>query len=135
MSRQRRILVVDDDQTLRETLAEVLREDGFDVRDARNGQEALDELDGWQADLIVLDLMMPIMDADAFNAAQIEAGRKTPILVVSAAPHLVEAAERLGAVGMVAKPFRIRELREQVTRGLGIQLGEPSDPSERSEPG
>lgn len=113
-----RILVVDDDATLRETLAEVLAEDGFEVRSARDGREALDQLDGWSADLVILDLMMPIMDADAFQRAQERAGRRTPLLIVSAAPHLAEAAARLGAVGVVAKPFRIGELREKVARGL-----------------
>jgi DNA-binding response OmpR family regulator len=121
MTRRRRILVVDDDATLRETMAEVLTEDGFEVHGARNGQEALDLLEEWPADLVVLDLMMPIMDADAFNAAQLKAGRRTPILIVSAAPHLTEAADRLGAVGVIAKPFRIRDLREQVTRGLSME--------------
>jgi len=119
--RGRRILVVDDDATLRETLAEILTEDGFEVRGARDGREALDQLETWPADLVVLDLMMPVMDADAFNAAQQRAGRRTPILIVSAAPHLSEAADRIGAVGIVSKPFRIHELREKVIRGLGVQ--------------
>lgn len=117
MTRQR-ILVVDDDATLRETLTEVLTEDGFEVRSARDGREALDQLAGWPADLVVLDLMMPVMDADAFRDAEARAGRRTPLLIVSAAPRLDEAAARLGAVGVVAKPFRIGELREQVAQGL-----------------
>jgi CheY-like chemotaxis protein len=129
MTGGRRILVVDDDATLRETMAEVLSEDGFEVRGAPNGQEALEMLEEWPADLVVLDLMMPIMDADAFNAAQLKAGRRTPILIASAAPHLVEAADRLGAVGVIAKPFRIRDLREQVTRGLGLRP--PTEPPDR----
>ena len=113
-----RILVVDDDATLRETLTEVLTEDGFEVRSARDGREALDQLSGWSADLVILDLMMPVMDAEAFQRAQARAGRRTPLLIVSAAPRLAETAARLGAVGTVAKPFRIGELREQVSRGL-----------------
>lgn len=127
MTRQR-ILVVDDDATLRETLTEVLTEDGFDVRSARDGREALDQLKGWRADLVVLDLMMPVMDADAFRQAQERAGRRTPLLIVSAAPRLDEAAVRLGAVGVVAKPFRIGELRRQVARGLRrTETGYPED--------
>jgi len=126
MTGRGRILVVDDDATLRETLAEILSEDGFEVRGARNGQEALEQLEEWRADLVVLDLMMPVMDADAFSAAQQKAGRAIPMLIVSAAPHLLEAADRLGAVGVVAKPFRIHELREQVTRGLGLRQSSDS---------
>lgn len=129
MTRQR-ILVVDDDATLREMLTEVLTEDGFDVRSARDGREALQQLDGWTADLVILDLMMPVMDADAFRAAQERAGRRTALLIVSAAPRLDEAAARLGAVGVVAKPFRIGELREQVARGLHTASTSPRGESE-----
>ena len=59
----RRVLVVDDDPTLRETLGEVLTDDGFDVRVAWNGRDALEKLDGWDADVVILDVMMPVMRA------------------------------------------------------------------------
>jgi two-component system response regulator MprA len=118
MSERRRILVVDDDSTLRETLAEILIEDGFDVRGASNGRAALDQLHKWPADLVILDLMMPVMDAYSFQTSLRADGHRTPILVVSAAPKLDEAATRLEAVGVVAKPFRIGELRDEVNRAL-----------------
>lgn len=116
--RPRRILVVDDDPTLRDTLREVLTETGYHVRDAGDGREALERLDGWQPDLVVLDLMLPVMDAYAFHEALERAGRQIPLLVVSAAPRLAEAAERLGAAGAVSKPFRIAALHAQIDRIL-----------------
>lgn len=107
----RRILVVDDDASLRDTLVEVLGDEGYQVRSAENGRAALRQLDGWEADLVILDLMMPIMDAYAFRAAQDKAGRRlTPILILSAAPGLSDAATELGAVGVIAKPFRLSDL-------------------------
>src|SRR5687768_7663674 len=52
----RRILVVEDDDTLRETIGEVMADDGHDVRLARNGHEALEYLAGWEAEVVILDL-------------------------------------------------------------------------------
>ena len=57
-----RILVVEDDESLRETLAEVLADDGHEVRVAADGEAALAAIQAWAPELIVLDLMMPRMD-------------------------------------------------------------------------
>ena len=66
----RRILVVEDDPSLRETLAEVLEDDGHEVRVAEDGEAALEAIHEWTPELIVLDLMMPRMDGYAFRQAQ-----------------------------------------------------------------
>ena len=114
-----RVLVVDDDPSLRDTLSEVLGDEGYDVRSAANGQEALAALGTWDADLVILDLMMPTMDAYAFRAAQRDAGtRLTPLLILSAAPGLTDAAQDLGAVGVVPKPFRLSDLLTAVATTL-----------------
>ena len=63
------ILVVEDDDAIRGLVSEVLRDDGYDVREATNGVEALDRLREERPDLIVLDLMMPVMDGWAFVEA------------------------------------------------------------------
>jgi CheY-like chemotaxis protein len=127
----KRILVVDDDPSLRDTLAEVLGDEGYEVRSAENGRAALQELEGWAADLVILDLMMPIMDAYAFRDAQREANaRLIPILILSAAPGLSDAASTLDAVGIIAKPFRLSELLSAVATTLadddGGAVPEPS---------
>src|SRR5687768_5756527 len=70
----RRILVVEDDNTLRETIGEVMADDGHEVRLARNGHEALEHLAGWDAEVVILDLMMPRMDAYEFRAIQLRDG-------------------------------------------------------------
>jgi len=114
-----RILVIDDDPILRETLREVLVDEGYEVRAASNGHEAIAHLDGWPADLVILDLMMPLMDAFAFRASQ-EAGHSpaAPVLILSAAPSLEEAAAQLGAAATLGKPFGLDELLTTVRRLL-----------------
>jgi DNA-binding response OmpR family regulator len=119
-----RVLVVDDDEGLRETLGEVLADDGFDVRVAWNGQDALEKLDGWEADVVILDVMMPVMDAFAFQSALDARSRRVPpLILLSAAPGLSTAASKLGAVGVVSKPFHLRDLLHEVHRVVGRTNG------------
>lgn len=127
MGRQsRRVLVVEDDQMLRETIGEVMVDIGHEVRLAGNGREALVQLEGWPADLIILDLMMPLMDAYEFHDRQREhaAGRPAKVLVLSAAHDVAEAAERLGATAWMAKPFNLGSMLETVDRLLESSPGQ-----------
>lgn len=113
-----RVLVVEDDEILRDTLVEVVGDEGHQVRAAANGQAALDELASWEADVIVLDLMMPLMDAHEFRRRQladgIAAGAK--ILVLSAARDLQAAADRISADAWLAKPFRLNDVIQAIER-------------------
>ncbi|HVM25236.1 MAG TPA: response regulator [Candidatus Limnocylindrales bacterium] len=115
-----RILVVEDDEILRETLAEVMHDEGHDVRTAANGRAALDVLDGWKPDLIILDLMMPLMDAYEFRQRQRDEGKAADarVLILSAARDLEIAADRIGADAWIAKPFRLVEVIGAVDRLL-----------------
>jgi len=111
-----RILVVEDDELLRETLAEVLVDDGHEVRTAENGADALAELESWDPQLIVLDLMMPVMDGFAFRDEQLRRGlgHDVPVLVLSAVRNLDASADRLGAAACIAKPFRLEDVLASV---------------------
>jgi CheY-like chemotaxis protein len=115
-----RILVVEDDETLRETLTEVLADEGHDVRGAAHGYEALERLDEWSADLIVLDLMMPRMDAFEFREHQRHRpdAATTKVMVLSAARELESAADRLGADAWLAKPFNLADVIDSVAELL-----------------
>jgi CheY-like chemotaxis protein len=115
------ILVVEDDESIRLLVSEVLRDDGYQVQEASNGLEALKQVSAKRPDLIVLDLMMPIMDGWQF----VEACRhepecdKVPIVVTSASHDLPRTAERLRALGVrtcLAKPFDVDGLRALVER-------------------
>ncbi len=118
------VLVVDDDPAIRGFLSETLLDEGYEVRDAANGQEALDALDAWHADVILLDLMMPVMDGWTFRQRQLEAGsiNHIPVIVMSAARALPD--ERLRAVATFSKPFDLGTLLETVQRvATGRDLG------------
>lgn len=122
MLARNRVLVVDDDPTLRETLGEVFKDEGYDVRLASDGAEALGKLDGWDADLIVLDVMMPVMDAYTFRLMQMarQGDTSAPVIIISAAQNLDEAGRRLGAAAVIAKPFRLSELLDAVRRVVEV---------------
>ena len=115
------ILVVEDDDAIRALVTEVLRDDGYEVSEACNGIEALEYVSHHRPDLIVLDLMMPVMDGWAF----VEEYRRrmnspeVPIVVTSASHDLPRTAERLQSFGVrtcLAKPFDVEGLLALVER-------------------
>jgi CheY-like chemotaxis protein len=115
------ILVVEDDEAIRGLVAEVLRDDGYDVSEAANGAEALEFVGVNSPDLIVLDLMMPVMDGWTFVERCRRSGRcrEVPIVVTSASHDLPNTAERLRAFGVrtcLAKPFDVDGLLALVER-------------------
>jgi two-component system, chemotaxis family, chemotaxis protein CheY len=125
-----RILVVEDDELLREALAEVLTDDGHEVRTATNGAEALGELETWGPEVIVLDLMMPVMDGFAFRDEQRrrDLGTDVPVLVLSAVRDLDGAADRIAAAASLAKPFRLEDVLASVSALLEARTEEGGAP-------
>lgn len=113
-----RVLLVEDDVSLRDTLAEVLADEGHEVRSAPNGAIALLQLRGWDADVIVLDIMTPVMDAFEFRRQQLAEGvaADARILILSAGRELQRAADRIGADAWLPKPFRLLDVIETVER-------------------
>lgn len=126
MPRPDRILVVDDDSVLPQVLSEVLADEGHDIRVASHGADGLDRLVGWEADLIILDLMMPVLDGYAFRAAQLERGLSVgaSLVILSAVPNIDDDAVRLRASAWLAKPFDLDDLLETIDRLLGDRRGE-----------
>jgi DNA-binding response OmpR family regulator len=117
----RRILVVEDDPGLRDTLADVLRDDGHSVRVAEDGEAALTAVDEWAPELIIFDLMMPRMDGYAFRRAQRSRSGPAPakVLLLSAAHGVEAAAEELEADAWLVKPFGLQDVLGSVDRLLG----------------
>jgi DNA-binding response OmpR family regulator len=101
------VLVVDDQEAIRDTLQTALDDEGFTVECAANGREALDILERWQPCVILLDLMMPVMDGWTFRAEQRRSGNTVPIVLLSAAGELARHKEALGAAAVIPKPFDI----------------------------
>jgi CheY-like chemotaxis protein len=116
----RLVLVVDDDDDIRDTIAELLADEGYVVRTAVDGNEALDVLRTSEARLpcvILLDLMMPRMSGTAFCAAQSADPdiAAIPVVLISAHANLSAKAATLGHP-YVSKPLRVEQLLEVVER-------------------
>src|SRR5262249_40490700 len=110
------VLVVEDEQAIREVIRDVLEDNGYQVIRVTNGAEALDVLDRLRPDAVVLDLLMPVMHGWDFMEAYIEktGGQPIPIVVVSVNPALPRSFDRLGVYRVVAKPFDVADLAEAV---------------------
>jgi DNA-binding response OmpR family regulator len=122
------VLVVDDEPTIRELVADALRESGYHVDTARDGAEALDLVSRRRPHAIVLDLMMPRMDGRTFvtRVRQTPHFAGVPILMVTAAYQAFEAAERMGATACMTKPFEIDDLIAMVDRLVELPALIPS---------
>jgi len=111
----RTILVVDDEPTLRETLAEALDADGFRVLTAADGREALSRFREHQPDLVVLDLMLPELSGiEVCRIIRAESG--VPIVMLTAKTSELDKVVglELGADDYVTKPFSLRELTARI---------------------
>jgi CheY-like chemotaxis protein len=114
------VLVVDDDPDILEALSEILEAEGFEIRRARNGKEALDRLEPDPPNLILLDLMMPVMDGWEFAQRMRQRPRVSgiPIIVLSADRNVSNKATEIGAMGHLAKPFELNDLLDMVRRAF-----------------
>src|SRR5579859_4684949 len=143
----KRILVCDDDEGVREVLAGVLNDEGYDVIQASTGQQALDELtksDKNRPALALVDIRMPDIDGIAVLQHMLEQGVDVPVILVtgfSTASKTIKAMQ-MGAADYLTKPFDLDEviltvqrvLRfEDLKRGMGQQLVPTAkmEPSER----
>ncbi len=115
------MLVVDDERDIREAVSEVLKDEGYEVVDARDGAEALDQLRARHPDLVLLDLMMPGMNGWEFCAARNrEPGLSAiPVIVISALGRV----SGLDAQAFLQKPFELDALVSAVRRYAGGHPG------------
>ncbi len=118
MSDALRVLVVEDEDAIGEVMVDVLRDEGYEVRRARHGREALELLQHWMPSLIVLDLMMPIMDGRAFREEQrrVPTIADVPVVLISGAREVEARCQEIGAVAALEKPFDIESLLSVVSR-------------------
>ena len=110
-----KILVVDDEPGIATALAMVLTDEGHTVQTARHGAEAVALLTRRPVDLIVSDVMMPMVDGLTLVRHLRRRGDQTPVVLMSAAPHLVRA---LPGVQFVSKPFDLDEMLNVVAGAL-----------------
>ncbi|MCW2943560.1 MAG: DNA-binding response regulator [Actinoallomurus sp.] len=119
-----RILVVDDEPAVRESLASSLAFEDYEVLTAMDGLEALDELDRAQPDLVILDVLMPRLDGLTTCRRLRSRGKTLPVLMLTARDTVGDRVTGLdaGADDYLAKPFELDELlarvRALLRRGL-----------------
>ena len=112
------VLIVEDDQDVREAIATFLAAEGYTVVEAEHGAAALQRLAVGHFCLILLDLFMPTMDGWTFRSAQLRDPTLAaiPVVVISADPDVVPTAVALGAVASMRKPLDLGVLLETVAR-------------------
>jgi len=115
-----RILIVEDDDEIRELLSEALMRWGHETALAPNGQEGLQVYRQGQFDLILSDVRMPVMDGLTLLKTIREKDRKTPVIIVTAYPTVDSAVESLGlgADFYLVKPVNFDDLQAKMNKCL-----------------
>lgn len=114
-----KVLVVDDDYAVLDSMKDVLEDEGYEVFLAANGLEALKELwKGTRPCVILLDLMMPVMNGWEFREVQLRDGglAAIPTIIVTAHNRAEESAAELKAASCIRKPVRPDALLEAIGR-------------------
>jgi two-component system response regulator RegX3 len=121
-----KVLVVEDEQSLREPLVFMLEKEGYEVIEAENGQVAIEKFESLGADIILLDLMMPKLDGNQV-CKQIRLSSNVPIIMLTAKDAEVDKVVGLeiGADDYVTKPYSTRELLARMKAVLRRKI-EPS---------
>ncbi len=107
-----KILIAEDDRELRRLFAHVLIKEGYTVKEVSNGKEALDVMDSDYFDLIISDIMMPVMDGYEFVRSLRSAGNNTPLMMITAKDEFDDM--RLGFLSgsddYMIKPVNVKEM-------------------------
>jgi CheY-like chemotaxis protein len=116
----KKVLLVEDDAELVALVSILLQEDGYSVKIACNGREALATLEHDMPDLILLDMKMPIMSGPEFaRELEVRHGRQASIIVLTAAADAHRRAAEVGADAWIGKPFDPDALLSTVRRYTG----------------
>lgn len=107
-----KILIAEDDQELRQLFSHVLSKNGYTVKEVSNGKEALDTMKNDYFDIIISDIMMPVMDGYEFVSLLRESGNQTPVLMITAKDAFDDM--RMGFVSgtddYMVKPVNVNEM-------------------------
>ncbi len=136
-----RVLVVDDDAPVRDSLSRTLRFEGYDVETAANGYEALESVRASEPDALVLDVSMPLLDGlDTCRQLRAE-GVLLPVLMLTARDSVGDRVAGLdaGADDYLTKPFALQELlarlRALLRRSMQVTVDAATEPGGRAVPG
>jgi DNA-binding response OmpR family regulator len=123
-----RALVAEDDPGIRRLIAAMLELDGWDVREAGDGAEAVAIAGDWHPDAVVIDVMMPTMDGltAVRELRDAPGGDEVAVVMVSAKPGAEDAARDAGSDDFLAKPFDPDELSARAKAALRWHQGSPT---------
>ncbi|HYD40138.1 MAG TPA: response regulator [Anaeromyxobacter sp.] len=118
------ILTVDDSRAVRTIVGKQVKELGFDVLEAEDGVQGLEQLAQATVDLVLLDVTMPNMDGPTMLQKMREGGNQTPVIMLTSESKrsIVAGAMKMGISDYILKPFKPEELRQKV---LSVLQGEP----------
>jgi two-component system, OmpR family, response regulator len=122
-----RLLVVEDEPRLLRNIANTLREEGYAVDTAADGEEGLYKAESWEYDALVLDLMLPKMDGWQV-LSRLRKTKRTPVLILTARDGVIDRIRGLdtGADDYLAKPFDLKELLARVRALIRRSAGQAS---------
>lgn len=111
-----KILIAEDDRELRQLFARVLTRDGYTVKGVSNGKEALDAIDAEYYDLIISDIMMPVMDGYELVNTLRDSGNTTPVLMITAKDAFDDMRRGFlsGTDDYMVKPINVNEMTLRV---------------------
>ncbi len=121
-----RVLIVDDDDLVREVLASALQLDNWATCEAQNGKEALEKIKEESFDVMILDERMPEMTGREVYQYLVKNEIHMPVVLVTAASEIAEIAAELGIAFFLAKPVSFAELNEAVQRAAAGEYGRSS---------
>ncbi|HUV93665.1 MAG TPA: response regulator [Anaerolineae bacterium] len=118
---KRLLLVVDDEQGMRDTLADILEESGFLIDQAANGLEAVEKVKTQEYGLVLMDIRMPVMDGVSALGQMKQLRPELPVIMMTAYTQAAEVAEarRQGAETVVYKPLDIPGLLDLIRLSMG----------------
>ena len=110
----KRILLVDDDRSIRESLSKILRAENYEVVLGENGQEAIEKQGAERIDLLILDLNMPVKNAWATLERLIGINPLLPVVLITGRSNQRALAETAGADALMEKPLNVPLLLQTV---------------------
>jgi DNA-binding response OmpR family regulator len=114
----KKILIVEDEEGLRLLYEEELKAEGYEIVTARNGKEAVQRLEEVKPDLIILDIVMPVMDGMETLGRLLKKERKIPIIINTSYPGYREDFMSWAADAYVMKSSDLGELKEKIKKLL-----------------
>jgi len=119
-----KVLTVDDSRAVRMIVTKHVKELGFEVDEAEDGEQGLTKLAGQQYDLLILDVTMPVLDGPGMVARMREKNDKTPVVMLTSESKrsIIASLMKLGISDYILKPFKPEELQAKILKALKMEV-------------